>query len=200
MTKTEKILVLRAFKHGESDLVVHGLNALGARLNFIAKGGLKSRKRFAGGILEPTHYIEVTYKVRGESGDSEPLHLLLEARLVREFSGLRTDYARLEAALYMLQLVHKLGQHGVVDAPELFNLLGNALQAAETSRHLENLKLQFELKLLAAQGVLPGHEAFTPWLKTGLAQHEELRSEGGERQWLVSQAHAHLRHYLGSIL
>src|SRR6185312_11274369 len=105
-------------------------------------------------VLEPTHYVEATYKPRPENGDQDPLHLLLEARLVREFPKLRTDYMRLEAALYMLQVVHKLGQQGVVDSPDLFNLLGNALQAAETSQHLENLKLQFELKLLAAQGVL----------------------------------------------
>lgn len=199
MTHTEKIFVLRTIKHGESDLIVHGLNSLGARMGFIAKGGLRSKKRFAGGILEPTHYIEVTYRQRNVSGDSDPLHLLMEARLLREFPRLRTDYARLEAALYMLQLVHKVGQQGVVDSSDLFNLLGNALQAAETSDSLENLKLHFDLKLLSAQGVLPGHPSFTPWLQTGLAQHGQLRAEGDERRWLVTQAHAHLRHYLGQI-
>ena len=199
MSLTEKILVLRTFKHGESDLVVHGLNSLGARVNFLAKGAMRSKKRFAGGILEATHYIEVTYKPRTGSNDSDPLHFLLEARLVRDFPLLRTDYARLEAALYMLQLVSKLGQQGVVDSPDLFNLLGNALQTAETSTHLENLKLQFELKILAAQGVLPGEPAFMPWLQANLSQHAQFKVQGDERHWLVSQAHAHLRHYLGQI-
>ncbi len=52
MTEQQKILVLRTYKHGESDLIVHALNSLGASMSFIAKGGLKSRKRFAGGVEE----------------------------------------------------------------------------------------------------------------------------------------------------
>jgi DNA repair protein RecO (recombination protein O) len=197
VTLKEKILVLKKFKYGEADVVVHGLNPLGARMNFFARGGMKSRKRFAGGILEPTHYIEVTYKP-GSGAEGDPLHSLLEANLIREFPKLRTDYDRLEAALYLLRLVHKLGQQGVVDSPDLFNLLGNALQAAETSDNLENLKLQFELKLLAAQGVLPHDESFLPWLRAGMAEHGEMKIENHQRQRLLSEAHAHLRHYLGT--
>ena len=198
MNAKEKILVLRTFKHGESDIVVHGLNPLGARMNFFARGGMRSRKRFAGGVLEATHYIEVTYKAR-PAQDNDPLHTLLEATLIREFPKLRTHYDRLDAALYLLRIVSKLGQQGTVDSPDLFNLLGNALKAAEDSGNLENLKLQFELKLLAAQGILPGDEAFAPWIQSSLAQHEELRADGPQRHWLVTQAHSHLKHYLGSI-
>ena len=197
MNLKEKILVLKKFKTGESDLVLHGLNPLGARMNFYARGGMKSRKRFAGGILDPTHYIEVTYKP-GNNADGDPLHTLLEASLVREFPLLRTDYDRLDAALYILGLVHKLGQQGTVDSPDLFNLLGNALGAAEHSGNLPNLKLQFELKLLAAQGVLPHDESFLPWLKASLSMHEQFKVENSHRQRLVSEAHAHLRQYLGT--
>ena len=100
--------------------------------------------------------------------------------------------------MYLLRLVHKLGQQGVVDAPELFNLLGNALQAAETSQNVENLKLQFELKLLRAQGVLPGDAAFAPWLSTSLALHAELSVDTAERRNLTSAASTHLRQYLGA--
>jgi DNA repair protein RecO (recombination protein O) len=197
VTQTEKILVLRTFKHGESDIIVHGLNSLGARMGFFARGGLKSRKRFAGGILEPTHYIEVTYKV-SPSSDSDPLHTLLEAQLIREFAGLRTEYSRLECALHMLKLVHKLGQAGVIDSPELFNLLGNALQAAETSRDLDLLRLHFELKMLATQGVLPHEDGFVTWLNTGLAKHEQIRAQHEERLLVHAKVHEHLRHYLGT--
>jgi DNA repair protein RecO (recombination protein O) len=198
VTLKEKILVLKKFKYGEADVVVHGLNPLGARMNFFARGGMKSRKRFAGGILEPTHYIEVTYKV-GSGNDGDPLHTLLEAHLVREFPKLRTDYERLSGALYILSLVHKLGQQGVVDSPELFNLLGNALAAAEESTNLANLKLQFELKLLAAQGVLPHDEAFSPWLQSTLANHGQLQVDSQQKQRLIHEAHAHLRQYLGTV-
>lgn len=198
MTRKEKILVLRTYKHGEADLVVHGLNPLGARMNFFARGAAKSRKRFAGGILEPTHYLEVGYKP-GSAQDGDPLHSLLDAHVIRDFPKLRNNYDRLEGALYLLRLVHKLGQQGVVDSPDLFNLLGNALQAAEESGNIENLKLQFELKLLSAQGVLPQDDAFTPWLKANMSMHEQFKITGTERQRIVSEAHAHLRNYLGTI-
>lgn len=196
MSLRERIIVLRTIKHGEADIIVHGLNPLGARLNFFARGGYKSRKRFAGGILEPTHYIEVTYKP-GPAHDEDPLHTLLEAQMIREFPKLRTDFARLEAALYLVKVVHKLSQQGVVDAPELFNLLGNALAAAETTTELERLKVHFELKLLAAQGVLPHDDHFAPWLKTPLAQHERVT----DTDWpqVARLAHDHLRQYLGTL-
>lgn len=198
MNHKERVLILKTFKHGESDLIVHALNQNGARLNFFARGALKSRKRFAGGLLEATHYIEVLYK-SGPTVDGDPLHSLLEAQMIREFAKLRTDYARLEAALYLLKVVHKLSQQGVVDSPELFNLLGNALAAAETSGDLEKLKVHFELKLLAAQGVLPGEEDFNEWLMTSLAQHEKIGVDGESWRWLQQQTHDHLRHYLGQI-
>jgi len=118
--------------------------------------------------------------------------------LIREFPKLRTNYERLEGALYLLRLVHKLGQQGTVDSPDLFNLLGNALAAAENSNNLENLKLHFELKLLSAQGVLPHDDAFIPWLKAGLSMHESFKIENQQRQRLMNEANAHLKHYLGT--
>lgn len=195
MNRKEKIIVLKTYKYGESDLVVHGLSMLGARISFMAKGGLNSRKRFAGGVLEPTHYIEVTYKEKF-SNDMDPLHTLLEALLIRDFPKLRTDYLRLELALYMVQLVHRLAGPGIIDSQDLFNLLGNALQAAEVSGQLDSLKLQFELKLLATQGVLPSEAEFSPWLKAGLSQHAEIRCDSSSRQWISAQVHSHLQHYL----
>jgi len=197
VNRKEKVFVLKTYKFGESDLVVHGLTALGASISFLAKGALRSRKRFAGGVLEPTHYIEVTYKEKF-SNDADPMHLLLEAQIAREFPLLRTDYSRLELALHMVQLVHRLGQQGVVDSPELFNLLGNALMAAEVSPNLEQLRLQFDLKLLASQGVLPVEPLFAPWLRVGLTQHAEIECQDRERQWIAAQVHTHLEHYLGN--
>lgn len=195
MSARDKIIVLKTFKHGESDLIVHGLNPHGIRLSFFARGGLKSRKRFAGGVLEPTHYIEITYKP-SSNPEGEGLHTLLEAQVIREFTGLRTDYDRLETALYLLRIVHRLSLQGGVDSEELFNLLGNALSVAEKSADLETLKVHFELKFLALQGVLPPEQEFSSWLKTPLARHELLREENVP--WIREQSHERLRHYLGT--
>lgn len=198
MIQHEKILILRTVKYGEADLIVHGLNQDGARINFLARGGAKSRKRFPGGLLEATHYVEVTYKVSARA-DAEPLHTLNEASLIREFAKLRTDYGRLEAALFFVKTVHRLGQQGVVDSPDLFNLLGNALAAAETSSNLDKLRLHFQIKLLAGQGVLPHEDIFLPWLSVPLGKHEEVACEGDRRALTATLIHDHLRHYLGSL-
>jgi len=195
MTVKERIIVLRTIKHGEADMIVHGLNPLGARLNLYARGACKSRKRFSGGLLEPTHYLEISYKLRS-GGDDESLHTLLEAQMLREFSGLRTDYSRLDLGLYMLRLVHKLSQQGVVDAGEMFNLLGNGLAAAEESADLTKLRLHFEVKLLAVQGVLPSEERYQPWLRRPLVEHMQIPLSGRD---LYTHVHDHLRQYLGNI-
>ncbi len=182
--------------YGESDIVVHGLNSLGARMNFFARAAKKSRKRFAGGVLQPTHYIEVTYKMR-PSADADPMHSLLEANIVHDFAKLRLNYDRLNLALYFLGVVHKLGQQGVVDSPDLFNLLGNALRAAETSPKLDHLKLHFELKILSSQGVLPSDVDFTTWITTSLAEHAQIEIPESLHRQLLLQTHGHLLQYLG---
>jgi len=198
VTHKEKILVLRLFKHGDSDLIVHALNTSGARMNFFVRGGAKSKKRFPGGILEPTHYLEVGYR-QGNSNDGDPLHSLLEAQLIREFPKLRTNYQRLECALGLLKVVHKLSQQGVVDSPDLFNLLGNTLAACEVSGDLDKLKVHFELKLLANQGMLPPEPQFQNWLSANISQHEAIPAAGGERRFVEEQVHAHLKQYLGTL-
>lgn len=198
MIQKERILVLKLVKYGESDLIVHGINPLGARMNFFARGAAKSKKRFGGGILEPTHYLEVTYKAR-TGGDGDPLHTLQEAQLVREFPKLRTDYKRLETALNWLKLVHMMSQQGVVDSPDLFNLIGNALACAETTNDIEKLKTHFELKLLATQGILPPEPEYDSWLSATLAQHEQIKTGSEARRRVAEQVHDQLKHYLGSL-
>jgi DNA repair protein RecO (recombination protein O) len=142
------------------------------------------------------HYLEVTYR-QGASQEGDPLHSLLEAQLLREFPGLRTDYNRMETGLHLLKLVHKLSQQGVIDSPDLFNLLGNALSAAETSSDLPKLKVHFELKLLAGQGILPAEPQFASWLSSSIAQHEQISSSRQDRLFVEEQIHGHLRQYLG---
>ncbi|MGE0762482.1 MAG: DNA repair protein RecO [Bdellovibrionales bacterium] len=190
----EKLIVLRTFKWSEADLMVHGLNPQGARMSFIARGAMKSRKRFSGGILEPTHYILAHYRPSQSRHDESPLHNLQEAELIKGFNGLRDVYERLETALSMVGLMEKVAQPGVTDSSELFDLLGNGLFAAESSTKLEMLKLQFEAKLLYVQGVLPSQGWFADLLKHPLRDHgrieishEELRRFQNELKSLLQR-------------
>lgn len=162
MQHRDRLIVLKTLKYSESDLIVHGLDVKGAALHFLAKGALRSKKRFGGGVLEPTHFIEVVFK-RGKDSPDGTLHLLQEAHLLKGFEGLRKDYDKLQMALYFLQLVSHVSREGTLDSSGTFNLLGHALQAMETTTQPFWLKVQFELKFLYLQGVLevdPSHAQF----------------------------------------
>lgn len=63
----ERIIVLKKTVYRDSDLIIRGLNSQGAKLSFIAPAALKSRRRFGGGVLEPTNFIEVVYQSSGRS-------------------------------------------------------------------------------------------------------------------------------------
>jgi DNA repair protein RecO (recombination protein O) len=192
--KKERVIILRLIKHGESDLIVHALNRQGARMGFYAKGGLKSKKRFGGGILEPTHYCEVSYKMKPDI-DGSPLHTLLEAQLVQGFDHLREDYDRLQVALYFLRVMSKISQEGLVDSKDMFDLLGNSLKAAESSLDVQKLKLHFEIKVLVNQGVLPAEAYNSDWSQLPIKEHSSLDVDR-QTEWSIHHA---LEAYLGTL-
>lgn len=174
-----RVIVLKTIKHSEADLLVQALDSHGTRLHFLAKGALKSKKRFGGGVLEPTHYLDVLYKdVKSQEGD--PLHILLEAKVIRDFQGLREDYDRLSLSLSFLDLVNKLTRSGSVGAKEVFDLLGHALAACEKCQSPDQLKLQFQAKLLYSQGVLEHIDELAPLIGTPLKDCDQLKIPGKE--------------------
>ncbi|MBX7230734.1 MAG: recombination protein O N-terminal domain-containing protein [Bdellovibrionales bacterium] len=189
-----RILILRTFKSGESNLILHGLNTGGAKMSFIARGAMASRKRFSGGLLEPTHHVLIHYQIPKTTHEDSPLHPLLEVELLNGFEKLRHQYERVEMGLSLVKLMAQLAQPGVDDSPELFNLLGNALTAAEESDRLPILQLHFEVRVLHALGVLKTVERFSQFLKYSLKDHhrvilnkEELTFLHGETKILLLQ-------------
>ncbi|MDE0151733.1 MAG: DNA repair protein RecO [Bdellovibrionales bacterium] len=150
--KKDKVIVLQNIRHLESHLIVKGLNNQGQVLSFFASFALKSRKRFASGVLEPGGYIEVEYHPSKKEGG---WNRLVQANILNKFSKIRKDYDRLDLALHCLKMFNKAGQEGIEGDPELFHLLGNTLTALETSSDLDSLKLFFEIRFLFLQGVLP---------------------------------------------
>jgi len=167
----DKILILKKTLHNEGSLIVSGLNRQGAKMVFYARSALQSRKRFGGGVLEPTHYVLVSYQ---ESKQEGSLYRLTEAQLLEDFSQLRTDYDRLSLALWAVGVVEKMSREGVVDSNELFDLLGNLLRSAETSPHLSQLRAHFIVKLLSIQGVFPTEEQWEKWRLLSVKEHNLL--------------------------
>jgi DNA repair protein RecO (recombination protein O) len=150
----DRAIVLRTTRYSEHDLIVQCITSSGAKLNLFARSALRSKKRFGGGVLEPTHFIHILYQDKSSKGADHPLHTLNEATLINAFPKLRSDYARLETALHAVQVVSVIAHEGDTESESIFNLLGNTLKAAETSSSLDALKTHFEVKLLTLQGVL----------------------------------------------
>lgn len=164
MNKSVKLIVLKRMKWAEADLIIHGLEPSGNRLHCLARGALKSRKRFGGGLLEPTHYLECQVKIANRE---DALHTLEDARLLEGFEGLRSDYDRLSLALRFLDVIDRSAPGDVF--PEIFNLLGNSLKTLSGGGELLRVEAQFGLKFLKLHGVLEFDEWMAPFLEQPIA-------------------------------
>lgn len=189
-----KVIVLKRTAFQESDLIVRTLDQKGGALSFIAKGAVKSKKRFSGGVLEPGHFIGVEYKTSKRSS----LHQLKHAWFIKRFEQLRNNYEHLKLALYFLDLIEKISQEGIEDCPELFNLLGNSLQAIENSHHLEALKSIFEFRLLWNQGIMPKQlqHIQADWLGITVSEHQQLAHKKEMLKDSAPAIHSAVEHYI----
>lgn len=197
MQVKDKVFLLKATKYGDSDLILSALSPTGARLSLFARSALKSKKRFGGGVLEPTHYVHVLYEDKSGSRSEHPLHTLKEATLIDSFDGLRTDYSRIEAGLHFVQMISNVVREGEVDGSDLFNLLGNTLRAAEKSSRLDKLRIHFEVKLLSNQGVLPLEEEEQMLLGTPISEHERIPFDDASWRRVHARVRRVMAEYLG---
>lgn len=166
-----KFILLKKTKYSEADLILQALSQSGAKVSFLARGALRSKKRFGGGILEPTHYVMLTY--REASGEGH-LHLLQEAHLINSFPGIRTSFDQLELALIGLDCIQKVALEGDQSSEHLFNLTGHFLKAVESSKEVSLLKMHFYIKFLLQQGVIEPESWMSDFLRTPLKETEKL--------------------------
>ncbi len=174
--KQDQFIILKKIKYGESDLILQALSRSGAKLSFMARGALKSRKRFGGGILEPSHYVTLTYKDQSDEGKLRVLH---EAILIDDFKAIRSDYDKLNFALFTLKCAYSVSQEGDVHSDFLFNLLGYTLRTIGVSTNLAALKLHFCLKFLYQQGVVSIEPWMNPFLKLNIGEYQKLETSEG---------------------
>jgi len=167
-----KFLTLRAKVFAESDLILDVLSKQGERLTLSAKNAVKSRRRFAGGVLEPLNFVEIQY-TQSKSGSGH--FYIQEAKSLYSFSGLRQDYQRLELAFKMLQLIAKVAQEGLGDNPQLFDLLGNSLRTLETSQHPFLLFLHFKVKTLYSLGFLGLDDDTREFVTLPTSEHSKIK-------------------------
>jgi DNA repair protein RecO (recombination protein O) len=147
--KTEAV-VLRTFRYGEADRILHLYTAERGRVGAIAKGVRRVKSRF-GGRLEPLFRVNlVLHQGRGE------LCTVTQAETVAAHPALRERRESLDRASQACDAVLRLLDSEEPNRPA-YNLLCRELQlldedpAAATRSHA----LSFRLKLLLAAGFAP---------------------------------------------
>ena len=156
--KTEAV-VLRSFRYGEADRILHVYTLDRGRVGAIAKGIRKTKSRF-GARLEPFSHVELLlHKGSGE------LHTVTGVSLVDAHRSAREDPYRLSVGLVgaeaMLRLfVEEEQNERAFEALTRFLTAVDALPAGSRGRAgLDPLALAFQLKLLSLSGYVPHLES-----------------------------------------
>ena len=152
--KTEAV-VLRSFRFGEADRVLHLYTLAAGRLGAVAKGVRKTKSRF-GGRLEPLSHVEVMlHRGSGELGTITGVDLL------RSHSRTRDDYYRLSVGLIGAEAMLRLfgepepNPRAFEAITRFLDLLDDLDHGARGRPELDPLALSFQLKLLWLSGYLP---------------------------------------------
>ena len=125
MVKTfrDQGIVLRTYKLGETDRIVHLLTQGRGKVRAVAKGVRRPGSRF-GGRLEPYSHVEL------ELYEGRNLDTITQAELLAPHAAVRAEYATSAAAAVMVEAVDHVAQEGERDNA-LFLLLRSGLQALD---------------------------------------------------------------------
>jgi DNA repair protein RecO (recombination protein O) len=156
---TTEAVVLRSFRLGEADRILHLYTADRGRVGAVAKGVRKTRSRF-GGRLEPFSHVElVLHQGRGE------LATVTGASLRRSHDRIRSESYRLQVGMIGLEAMLRLftEQEANEKAFTALTRFLDALDEAPLQRGsraaLDPIVLSFQLKLLWVSGYMPHLEA-----------------------------------------
>ena len=152
--KTQAV-VLRSFRLGEADRVLHLYTLDRGRVGAVAKGVRRTRSRF-GARLEPMSHVEmVLHHGKGE------LHTVTSVDLISSHRTARENPYRLGAGVVALEAMLRLYSEQETN-PRAFHaltrfldLLDDVPSRAPARPALEPLALSFQLKLLWLSGYLP---------------------------------------------
>ena len=151
--KTEAV-VLRSFRLGEADRVLHLYTLDRGRVGAVAKGIRKTKSRF-GARLEPLSHVELML----HQGQSD-LQTVTGVELIRSHRSAREDYHRLSVGLIgaeaMLRLFseQEANERAFTALTRFLDVLDELPRATERPA-LDPLALAFQLKLLWLSGYLP---------------------------------------------
>jgi DNA repair protein RecO (recombination protein O) len=142
-------IVLRARPYGESDKIISFLTQDYGKFTGIAKGAMRSRKRFANS-LEPFSLVDLSFQDRSRSN----LAFIFSAELVHGPWTLMTHLDRIAHASYLVEITDGLiGEHEANSA--IFHHLKDGLGHLEAKGASLRFLTFFELKLLRLAGYQP---------------------------------------------
>jgi DNA repair protein RecO (recombination protein O) len=152
--RTEAV-VLRSFRLGEADRVLHVYTAARGRVGAVAKGVRRTKSRF-GGRLEPLSHVELML----HQGSGE-LQTVTGADLRASHRAAREEPYRLAVGLIgaeaMLRLFpeQEANERAFTALTRFLDRLDDAPSLAPARPALDPLALSFQLKLLWLSGYLP---------------------------------------------
>jgi DNA repair protein RecO (recombination protein O) len=151
--RTEAV-VLRSFRLGEADRVLHLYTLDRGRIGSVAKGIRKTKSRF-GARLEPLSHVEVLlHQGSGELQTVTGVELLHSHRAVRE-QQYRLGVGLVGAEAMLRLFTEQEGNPRAFAALTRFLDLVDELEPRSTRPALDPLALAFQLKLLWLSGYLP---------------------------------------------
>jgi DNA repair protein RecO (recombination protein O) len=156
--KTEAV-ILRSFRLGEADRILHAYTADRGRVGAVAKGVRRTKSRF-GGRLEPLSHVELML----HQGSGE-LQTVTGADLRSSHHEAREDPYRLSVGLIgaeaMLRLFteQEANERAFVALTRFLDLLDGIPSRAPALPAIDPLVLSFQLKLLWLSGYMPHLES-----------------------------------------
>lgn len=145
---------LRTRAFGESDLIAVLLTEDHGKVSGIARGARRSRKRFAGGALEPFHELHLRFARRPQTD----LAFLHESRVDRSHHMIAQDLDTYAWASYVSELTEAMVPERD-PVPEVFALFRATMRAfASGSEAVEPLAHHFIMRLLDIAGWGPDLE------------------------------------------
>jgi DNA repair protein RecO (recombination protein O) len=141
-----KAIIMRVKEFGESDLLVTFFTPHKGQLKGVAKGAMRSRKRFVN-ALDLFSLVSLEYAPRRQGN----LYFLHSGKLLDAYPGLRTDFSSLSKASYMIELAEILFPPGVTE-PGIFELLTQSFDSLSRGKKGDLIPLLFEVKAMSLGG------------------------------------------------
>ncbi|MSO95526.1 MAG: DNA repair protein RecO [Thermoleophilia bacterium] len=152
---TTEAVVLRSFRLGEADRILHLYTQERGRVGAVAKGVRKTKSRF-GGRLEPFSHVElVLHQGRGD------LDTVTGASLIRSHDRIRSEPYRLQVGMIGLEAMLKLfteqeaNEKAFLALTRFLDVLDESPLRPGSRAALDPVVLSFQLKLLWVSGYMP---------------------------------------------